>query len=200
MPESAPTNTPTSAGQDGPIRIDKRPDALLVQLASRGDSDALAVLYMRHRPFVCRVAQRACGDHAMALDVLQETFAYLIKKLPALTLTAKLTTYLYPIATNIARSHLRKARRAPADYPHPTAAPEAQIPEPSAALRRAVERLPATHAEVLILKIVEGLTAVEIGQVMKIPEGTVKSRLHHALAALRQDPALRSFFEKENEA
>ena len=83
---------------------------MLVQLAARGDATAFAVLFNRHKDYAMRLAVRFSGDHEVAADVVQETFIYLMRKMPTLTLTAKLTTYLYPIVKNVAFTARRKER------------------------------------------------------------------------------------------
>ena len=59
---------------------DPRDDQELVTLANKGDTSAFEVLYWRHRGWVVNLAYRYAGDHSLALDVLQETFLYLLKK------------------------------------------------------------------------------------------------------------------------
>src|SRR5262245_43883505 len=98
---------------------DRRSDAELVAACNRGDAEeaarAFEALYRRHRDFVLRVARRFARDRELALDALQETFTYLLRKFPpagsGLTLTARLQTLLYPVAKNSAISAYRKARR-----------------------------------------------------------------------------------------
>ncbi|HEX5047019.1 MAG TPA: sigma factor, partial [Gammaproteobacteria bacterium] len=87
---------------------DPRSDDELVAACNVGDADeatrAFEALYRRHRDFVLRVARRFTRDRELALDALQETFAYLLRKFPpagsGLVLTARLQTLLYPVAKN----------------------------------------------------------------------------------------------------
>ena len=89
---------------------DRRSDEELVEVCNVGDAHeaarAFEALYRRHRDFVLRVARRFTRDRELALDALQETFAYLLNKFPpagaGLTLTARLPTLLYPAAKNAA--------------------------------------------------------------------------------------------------
>ena len=60
----------------------------LIGAAKQGDEAAFAALYHRHKDWVAGLAYRWTGDHAAALDVLQETFIYFLKKFPGLKLTA----------------------------------------------------------------------------------------------------------------
>lgn len=178
---------------------DSRADALLIGLASRGDEIAFMTLYRRHSPFVMSIARRYCRDESEALDVMQETFVYLLKKLPDLRLTAKLTTFLFPAIKNIALTMKRKQRTVALSSDHdspdrsdqPLAAPEIG-PRP---IERVVEDLPEGQRDVLLLRFVEDLSLREIAAALDIPVGTVKSRLHQAIQTLKQDPRTAELFD-----
>ena len=94
-------------------------DEELVEVCNCGSAEeaerAFETLYRRHRDYVLRVALRFVRDRDAALDVLQETFTYLLRKFPptgdGLVLTARLQTLLYPVAKNCAITVLRKADR-----------------------------------------------------------------------------------------
>ncbi|MGZ8901222.1 MAG: sigma-70 family RNA polymerase sigma factor, partial [Limisphaerales bacterium] len=61
-------------------------------------------------------------------------------------------------------------------------------------LRAALAQLPPPQRETVVLRFVEGMDLAEIAVALEIPVGTVKSRLHHALAALRRQEGLRDLF------
>jgi len=164
-------------------------DAALVARAQRGDEGAFEALYRRHRDFVAAVAARFGAEGADGLDVLQETFLHFLRKLPAFELRAELRTFLYPIAKHLALKRKGRASRlAPLDPDDPAVA-NLRAAENGHAQRRRVEELvaelPAGQREVVTLRFVDGLSLDEIGTALGIPLGTVKSRLHNALAALR---------------
>ena len=99
---------------------DPRSDETLVKICNQGHPRAAAAfeaLYLRHKDYVLRVALRFTLDIDTALDVLQDTFVQLLRRFPptgeGITLTARLTTLLYPIAKNTAISAARKAGRFP---------------------------------------------------------------------------------------
>jgi RNA polymerase sigma-70 factor (ECF subfamily) len=73
-------------------------------------------------------------------------------------------------------------------------ASEPQPGEPQSELGEAVARLSPGHAEVLMLRFVDGLSLEELARALQIPLGTVKSRLHNALEALRQDERTKKYF------
>lgn len=154
---------------------------------------AFEALYLRHRDFVFRVARRFAGDDEAAMDAAQEVFAYLLKKLPRLSLTGKLSTYLYPIAKSCGLDKRRKAigerRRIEARGAargSPMTVEGTHNPEPSPELARALDQLPEAQREVLLMRIVDGMSVEEVAAALGVPGGTVKSRLYHALAAMRE--------------
>lgn len=186
------------------MTADPRSDSELVDACNRASGQAAAAafesLYKRHRSYVLRVAARFTRDPDLAADVLQETFTYLLRQFPpagtGLKLTARLTTFLYPIAKNLAISSLRKQRRfdMPAEASDEPAAPE-DPPTDADDLDRALASLSAERREVLVLRFVDGLRLEEIAAALAIPVGTVKSRLHSAIKTLREDPKIRELFE-----
>jgi RNA polymerase sigma-70 factor (ECF subfamily) len=178
---------------------DPRNDQDLIAAANHGDPGAFEILYHRHRDWVISLAHRTTADHALALDVLQETFLYLARKFPGFRLTCQLRSFLYPAVRNLAIGARRKAERLQSDGTD-LAALEAPAVVPTgddarASLGAVVQELGDAHREVLLLRFVDGFSLDEIAAAVSIPLGTVKSRLHHALAALRRDPRTKTFFE-----
>ena len=174
-------------------QFDRLTDAELVEICNsgpRGEAiEAFESLYRRHRDYVTRVALRYCSDREIAADTLQETFIYLLRKFPpsgeGLVLTAQLRSLLYPVARNLTLTALRQWRRIEQD-----AEPD-QLPDPRAVdaehenLAKIVAGLSPRHREVLLLRFVDDMKLNEIAQALDIPLGTVKSRLHTAVRALR---------------
>src|SRR3954463_4610126 len=91
---------------------DSRTDLQLVAALNHGDASAFDALYYRHRDWVARLAVRFTQNHDDAMDVVQETFAYLVRKFPGFRLTASLTTFLYPAVKHLALAARRKRIRA----------------------------------------------------------------------------------------
>ena len=173
---------------------DRRSDAELVEAASRGDVDAFEALYRRHRDWVVRLALRFTGSEHDALDVLQDTFAYLLRKLPSLRLTARMTTFLYPVVKHLSVDAIRRRRRhAPAN-----AVPDAAAPDQPQAdreeLAAVLGALPEPHREAVLMRYVDGMSLAEVAEALDVPLGTVKSRLHNAMRVLRDDPRTRRYF------
>ncbi len=190
----------TSRGVDTDPNSDLRSDLELIDAVNEGDSAAFDVLYLRHRDWVVNLAFRFTRDRDLALDVLQETFLYFLKKFPGFRLTAKLTTFFYPAVRNLSLTALKKARRYQSDE---EISEHVEAPEEAAPVENQREQLAAVmselseeHREVLLLRFVEGMKMGEIAETMGIPTGTVKSRLHNALTALRKDERTKKFFDK----
>lgn len=172
-----------------PALSDNRTDQQLVDAINRGDGDAFEVLYYRHRDWAMRLAMRFTGHHADALDVLQETFAYLARKFPGFELTASLTTFLYPAVRNFSiAARKKRARSSGGDDQLPL------IMEPTSSASPArddfassLRQLSDAHREILLMRFVDNMTQPEIAAALDLPLGTVKSRLHHAIAAAREN-------------
>lgn len=181
-----------------PTNDDPRTDHDLIAAINLGDAGAFEALYRRHRNWVVNLAYRFTGDHALALDVFQETFLYFLRKFPGFTLTCKFRSFLYPAVRNLALAARRKAERLQsADGELPEI--EAPAPAPTGNTTRdqlaaVVSALPEAHREVLLLRFVDGLSLNEIADALEIPLGTVKSRLHNALETLRRDERTKEFF------
>jgi RNA polymerase sigma-70 factor (ECF subfamily) len=169
-------------------------DQALIDAARAGDERAFETLYYRHREWVVRLALRFTGNEADALDVMQSTFAYLVDRLPRLTLTASMTTFLYPVVKHLAIDLKRKMRRQEtrADIPDVEAPARDSVTRDD--LAEALASLPDIQREVVLMRYVDDMTLGEIAAALVIPLGTVKSRLHNALDALSRDPRAREYF------
>src|SRR6266498_4796320 len=100
-----------AAPVDEPHQSDSRSDQDLIAAINDGAADAFEVLYYRYRDWVVNLAYHFTADRELALDVLQETFLYLVKKFPGFRLTAQLKTFLYPAVRNLSIGARRKAER-----------------------------------------------------------------------------------------
>ena len=174
-------------------------DQQLVDRANAGDASAFDALYDRYKEWAFCLALRETGrDEGLAADAVQDSFLYLLKKFPGFELRAKLTTFLYPVVKHNAQAADRKRRR---KTPSGEAidAPEAQQtprdPDSLNGLRALLKDLPDHQREVVYMRYLDDMSLNEIALALGIPVGTVKSRLHHATATLRADPACRSYFE-----
>ncbi len=161
-----------------------------------GEAGAFEALYFRYRDWVAALAYRLTGDHSLALDVLQETFLYFLQKFPGFVLTCQLKTFLYPAVRNLSIAARRKAQRTQGDSAVPEEIEAPEVPRHSSGeVDAVIGGLGAEQREVLTLRFVDGLTIPEIAVALDIPEGTVKSRIHNAIAKLRADERTQNFFK-----
>jgi RNA polymerase sigma-70 factor (ECF subfamily) len=177
-------------------RDDDRSDLELVAAANRGEVDAFEALYRRYRDWVVGLAYRYTRDRDLALDVLQETFLYVLGKFPGFELRSEMKTFLYPTVRHLSVALQSKATRRPPATGSLTFEPP---PDPCTderlrGLAELMEDLPVGQREVLMLRFADGLSLAEIAEALQIPLGTVKSRLHGAIEALREDERSKKYF------
>jgi RNA polymerase sigma-70 factor, ECF subfamily len=176
----------------------------LLEAAQAGDRAALETLLSGYLSPIYRFGMKMCRDRHDAEDVVQETLLAASRSVEDFRGASSLSTWLYSIAR---RACLRRRRRGkhepesflPLDSPvHGGGLADDRIEAPdeeaargelSRALQRAIERLEEDHREVLVLRDVQGLTAPEVAEVLGISVEAVKSRLHRARQAMRQELA-----------
>lgn len=180
---------------------DPRDDLALIAAINAGDHEAFGLLYSRYRDWVVSLAHRLTGDASLALDVLQETFLYVLSKFPGMELRCRFKTFLYPVVRNLSLGVIKKSRRFQSsaeelEQLESTPAAETTRGEGREDLRHALANLSVAQRETLLLRFVDGLSLEEIAQAQGIPLGTVKSRLHKSLGILKQDPRCRELFHE----
>lgn len=171
----------------------------LISAINSGDAAAFETLYLRYRDWVVSLAHRFTGDGDAALDVMQETFLYFLKKFPGFRLTANLKTFLYPAVRNLSIAARRKAQRyqaTEAQLEEIENTASADSPGAPSELQVVLAGLSEEHRETVLLRFVDGLSLAEMAEAMEIPLGTAKSRLHIALQTLRNNKRTREYFEK----
>jgi RNA polymerase sigma-70 factor (ECF subfamily) len=171
-------------------------DRQLIESINQGDSEAFEILYYRYRDWVYNLAWRFTRNDSDSLDVLQETFTYLLNKFPGFSLRASMTTFLYPVVKHIAMNINRKNRRFSSgeDNLGKIPASEEEPAEHRSELAAVLNVLPEKQREVLLMRFVDDMDLKEIATALNIPVGTIKSRLHRALETLRQDGRTRNYF------
>lgn len=165
-----------------------RSDAqLLIRIADE-DRGAFRLLFERHGDRVYRFALSLTRSPDLAEEVLQETMMAVWKGAKRFKGRSKVTTWLLGIAKNQAYNLLRmeeRGKRLPDATDHvPDPAGEAQM---SVRVERALDTLPEAQREVLHLVFYENLTVRETAELLGVPEGTVKSRMHHARRKLAKE-------------
>lgn len=130
---------------------------------------------------------RRHGKTESADDLVQESFLQLARRLREGQAVSSPRAYLFGIARHVSLAIFR--RRGSAAEPLETASEQAVSAEPDARLeaaRETIASLPALQREILDLRFAHGLSYAEIATALAIPVGTVRSRLHYAVALLRQ--------------
>ena len=181
---------PASNSSDGEVR---RPEldalTITVRACQQGDRDAQRRLYERCHRRVYRLAVRMVGLQDAA-DVTQNVFLQLYRKIGQFVGKAKFETWLYRLAVNESLQHLRKRSRwkflSILHEPMSRERRKNRSDEIREVLDRALERLEPELRSIFILREVEGLSYRDIAESLKIPEGTVGSRLNRARRELRQ--------------
>lgn len=183
-------------------------DAGMVSRCRRGDAEAFAVLVRRHQKKMLNVAFRMIGDYDEACDVVQEAFLSAYRAIGKFRGDAKFSTWLCGIVLNHSRTHLtQKASRSRAEAgafdnrTEPGDGPSMREPcsqeasvlerlekrELQAKVQECIGLLDDEQREVLVLRDIQGFSYEEIGAMLKLSDGTVKSRLFRARAALKDE-------------
>lgn len=175
-------------------------DRGLVERVKAGDSAAFERLFARHADRIFRFASRMCRHAQDAEDILQDTFLAALRHVETFRGTARFTTWLYTIAANACRRKRRGdpvSRRSAEAGGHDepiaiddwTTRPDAVAArrETQRAIANAVTALPPDQRVVLLLRDMEGLPATEVGRILGVSVAAVKSRLHRARLAVRND-------------
>jgi RNA polymerase sigma-70 factor (ECF subfamily) len=177
-------------------------DAELIERIKRGDASATDELLRRHETRVYRFGLRMCGNEDDAREVLQETLLAAFKHLPTFRGDAQVSTWLYQVARSFCIKQRRRREGEPSVHESVDAAEvqrlsadeprgdsKAHAREVGQLIQAAISTLQADHREALVLRDVEGLSAEEAAEVAGIEVGALKSRLHRARLALKQQLA-----------
>ncbi len=177
----------------------------LLERSRGGDPKALEELLGRHQAQIYRFGMKLCRNPDDAADVVQETLLAMARGIRDFRGASSLSTWLYTVA----RSHCIKKRRRSKFAPSGEESLEqggarealalvdpAKLPEEAlagreleAALERALGKLDPMYREVLVLRDGEGLTAPEVAEVLGLSVQAVKTRLHRARLAVREELA-----------
>ena len=177
-------------------------DAALLKAVQARDGAAIDQLLSRYEQRVYRFGLRMCGNEADARDVLQETLLAAFRHLDGFREQASLSTWLYQVARSFCIKQRRRTVGEPARLEsmeahevqqlvdqHPAADARAHAAEMGRLIQQAMLALPAEQREVLVLRDVEGLSAEEAAAVLELEVGALKSRLHRARMALKNQLA-----------
>lgn len=176
-------------------QVERDKEKELIARAQAGDRAAFGALVREHGNEVYTLARRLVGDPHLAADIAQETLIRAWKALPNFRGDAALSTWLHRITVNTAWTQRQRARRhrgpsldefvdvaAPMGADHPEVAGE--MLELRGRLRQALDALPETQRQVVVLKDVYGWSHAEIAEAMGVSVSAAKVRLHRARARL----------------
>lgn len=168
--------------------------ALIDAIATRGDRTAFASLFGYYAPRVKSYLRRLRADERQAEELVQDVMLTVWRKAELFDPSkASVGTWIFTIARNRFIDSVRRQKRPELDADDPSLAPDAPVPADTALMsvetgRRvhaAMAALPRDQAEVIDLSFLEGLAHSEIAERLRIPLGTVKSRLRLAFGRLR---------------
>lgn len=174
----------------------------IIKRVLAGDNDAFGLLVEAYQTRVYNLALRLCGNRDDAFDLAQESFFRAWRSLSGFQFESSFSTWLFRLCSNICLDWLRAKKRRPTvsmstvddegeesqlELPDPGKSPEELLlaAEEREALARAMNQLPVEYREILTLRAIHDLSYTEIAEILKIKEGTVKSRLSRARLALR---------------
>lgn len=193
--------------QPGNTEPESDADAALVAACKRGDLDAFDALVHKHQKRMFNVAYRITGDYEDAAETAQDAFVAAYRNIGSFRGSAKFSTWLTAITVNHARNRLKreKTRRSreprslddPIDgkengrtmdppSPDPGALEGLERREVSTGVQDCIAALDAEFREVIVLRDIQGFSYDEIGGMLKLREGTVKSRLFRARDAVKE--------------
>ena len=176
----------------------------LVRRAKAGDQDAFAALMEAHQGKIYHLTLSLTGSPEDAAELTQEAFFNAWQGLPGIHGESSFATWMYRLASNTAIDFLRREKRRKnismtislddeegarqAELPdyRPSPESEAERGELREAIRAGIQSLSEEHRQVLVLRELSGLSYAEIGEMLALEEGTVKSRIARARLALRK--------------
>ena len=178
-------------------------DAVLAERVQSGDREHLKELIARHSPRLLLLIRSMVPPGTVSdspEDILQDTWVLMMRKIHLFDPGRPFKPWITQIAVNCCRDRLRRERFRRIWFRQPRTCEEAfkeiepRYQEPvdeRIEIEKGLARLSAKLREVVVMKFYAGLTIEETAQVLKIPSGTVKSRLNYALETLRQALAAR---------
>ena len=153
-----------------------------MQAFKRGDGPAFRELFDRYKNPIYGFVKRRVDDPGRAEEITQDVFLALVQSRNGYEVQSSFRTYLYRIAMNRVASEHRKTRENP-DPSDPRAAGDPAVVQQ---VRDALEKIEPEQRQIVMLREYEGLSYQEIADVLKVPVGTVRSKLFRAKLALRE--------------
>jgi RNA polymerase sigma-70 factor (ECF subfamily) len=166
--------------------VEQLVDELLVMDCQRGSVKALEILVSRWQKRLWRYAYRLVGDTEAAWDITQDSWLGIIKGLRKLHDPANFKAWAYRITTNKSIDWIRKSKAVNQISIEELQDHQHEEEEKDTGVKELMEKLDIRKQVVLSLYYFEQLSVPEISVALKIPQGTVKSRLHSARKELKE--------------
>ncbi|HVM98179.1 MAG TPA: sigma-70 family RNA polymerase sigma factor [Candidatus Acidoferrales bacterium] len=158
-------------------------EALVVDLAN-GSEPALRELLRRYERPLSSFIFRHTGGRDVE-DLFQETWLRVVRQADRFDRSKRFSTWLFQIAINLCRDFHRRAPQEPRPVPDDTGSSRGlERAEAAIDANGLLANLPEAQREVVILRFYHDLSEDQVAELLECPKGTVKSRLHHALARL----------------
>jgi len=170
-------------------------DQELIRQVQQGDEMAFGAIVTAYKDRIVNYLYHFTGDYQKAVELAQETFLRVYLKAKQYRPVAPLSSWIYTIASNLAKTEMKKARRLAAVSLDDIAAHEvrqkafAQDPPDPGLIRNLREALDTLHPRYripVLLKDMEGFSQEEIAQILKKPVGTVKARISRGRSFLKK--------------
>ncbi len=184
----------------------------LILLVQKGDEMAFSEIVHAYKDKITNFLWQLTGDYQKAAELAQETFLRVYFKANKYKPIAPLSSWIYTIASNLAKTEMKKARRMPTVsfddvqnslYEKNDLATNPRNSELKRNLKKALDNLHPRYRVPVILKDIEGFSQDEIAEIMKKPVGTIKARIsrgrNHLKKELEKDSFTLSFFTKNEE-
>ena len=188
----APVTRPPAATPGGEPPGAEHPDAALVARVQAGDMDAYGTLVRDHLRRAFALAYRVMGQREDAEDLVQDAFLVALERIQSFEAGRPFGPWFFRILVNrglnARRSRaVRRTEQVPDEAPARTESPavHAERMELRGRLRTALDALPERQRVAIEMFELEGFTSAEIGEVLGIPDGTVRWYLHQARRTLR---------------
>jgi RNA polymerase sigma-70 factor, ECF subfamily len=157
-------------------------EALAARLAD-GDELALRELLRRYEQSLARFLHRQTGGRDVE-DLYQETWLRVVRHADRFDSARRFSTWLFQIAVNLCRDWQRRPPLEPRPREHEPAAAGMERSEAALDAARLLAQLPVAQREVVVLRYYHDMSEDEVAATLDIPKGTVKSRMHQAIARL----------------
>lgn len=169
-------------------------DDELVEQCKQGQKEAFSGIYYRYRTRIFSFCLTLLRNPSDAEDALQDVFRYIFSKLRYYESKGRFKSFIFKIAHSTSIDILRrrsKQANMPEEFEIPVEETERPRAEQIEQLRICIAKLPPMYREIMALRVLDDLAYEEISDVLDLPLGTVKSRIHHAVSLVRK--MLRSF-------